>query len=369
MVVMNSVRTRQGNTTLYVGSLSLIEFLDIDCIVDRWDPSEGWSLESQGYQRELFDDHIQNIQNFLLDGLGEILPTSIIATIRDVEPHQSSFTAIDGDLGHLTILPGCHLYIIDGQHRILGMEKLLERNPGLGDFRFPVVIIDHISKVEELRQFFLINERQRRIQSNLAFALLGIAAKDNPELARSLTKKGEEWKLTATSIAIALNETSNNSWYGRVRYPGDTGDSGKIATLNSLASSIEKFLKNHDDILIDAEEIIDYLSRFWNALSGLMVSAFENPATHVIQRGVGSNAVNHLAYEIYRQRPDLRSADEDELRSFLRQAEEFFQVRNWQRGSVFVQGYLGSTGPKNLAREILVKLDLEPRWPRQRIST
>ena len=137
------------------------------------------------------------------------------------------------------------------------------------------------------------------------------AAEDDPEIARSLTKKGEEWRLTATGIAIALNETAGNCWTSHVRYPGDLNEPNKVITLNSLANSLEKFHKNRDGVSVAFDGVLNYIIRFWDAVRKLMPTAFDNPVIYTVQRGVGAAALNFLAYEIYRQRNDLTSSSNE----------------------------------------------------------
>src|SRR3990172_354407 len=205
MPIMPAVRLSQGPYTLYVGSLEAGELIST-MVVDRWDPEEGWNLDQQGYQREIYEDHIDKIISFVTGHPNEMLPTSIVATIREDESPLTSYSG--DDIGHLTIQPGCHLYIIDGQHRLIAIDRALQKDPSsaLARLRLPLVLLANVDKVDELRQFHLINDRQRRIATNLALALLATAAASDPRVAQTLTQPGEEWRLPATGIAIRLNE-------------------------------------------------------------------------------------------------------------------------------------------------------------------
>ena len=140
----------------------------------------------------------------------------------------------------------------------------------------------------------------------------------------------------------------------------------KVVNLNSLANSLEKFHKNRDGLSIAFDDVLNYLIRFWDAVGTMMPTAFDTLVNYTVQRGVGAAAVNFLAYEIYRQRDDLRTASSDEIKKLLDTAGDFFKAEEWQRGGEFVQQYLGASRPKALAREILAEIGLDPRWPKPR---
>ncbi len=190
---MPAVRFEQGPTAIYVGALPASDITDL-MIVDQWYPEKGWDLSIQGYQRVLYDDHIRDLQYFLSTYRDELLPTAVVLAGRDLEAHQLYFEG-DGPIGYLVIKPGTRFYVIDGQHRLIAIDRMLREDPSevVGAMQLPVVVLAGITKIEELRQFHLINNRQRRISTNLAFALLGTAAENDATVAKPESTEGHRW--------------------------------------------------------------------------------------------------------------------------------------------------------------------------------
>ena len=137
----------------------------------------------------------------------------------------------------------------------------------------PLIVL-YVGKVEELRQFHLINDRQRRISTSLAYALLATAASGDERVARTLIPR-KEWLLPATKLAIDLSERS--PWIGPVKLPNDPPDPMRFATLNSLANSLQYFVSNRDRVSISQAQAVGFLERFWTGLQSLMPNAFRNP--------------------------------------------------------------------------------------------
>ena len=118
MIEMPCVRLIQGGAELFIGFLPAREIVDL-MIVDKWHREEGWNLQVQGYQSQIYEDHISGIQQFLTRFSDELLPTGIVGAIRDEHRPLVTFADADGVHSKLRFQEGSHLYIVDGQHRLI----------------------------------------------------------------------------------------------------------------------------------------------------------------------------------------------------------------------------------------------------------
>jgi len=201
-------------------------------VIESWDSAKGWDIGTQGYQRESYEKHYKGIAKFLRDTPNPLLPTSILLSARTREQGELKFDIIrdsGGDaFGYLEIPDAYTLYVVDGQHRMQGFMYAVNEleQDNLRDFLLPVILICDAGKVEELSQFHLINDRQKRISTNLALALLGTVVQDRPSVAQMLVGSRGMWKMRAIMITIALNEGTEpqNVWMGRVSLPNEPRD-------------------------------------------------------------------------------------------------------------------------------------------------
>lgn len=114
MISMPAVCFQQGGVTSYIGALPARALTEL-MIVDQWHHEEGWNLDVQGYQRQIYEDHIAGLRQFISQGSNEILPTAVICTVRIDETIGPKFESNDGVIGQLVFQEGTHVYIVDGQ--------------------------------------------------------------------------------------------------------------------------------------------------------------------------------------------------------------------------------------------------------------
>src|SRR5262245_45907044 len=94
----------------------------------------------QGYQRRPQEARINQLANDLRRGRVD-LPTAVLRNIRNREARDAvQDGALRLDLLFSETALGSTLYVVDGQHRILALEKLVEENPDVwGEFMIPFV--------------------------------------------------------------------------------------------------------------------------------------------------------------------------------------------------------------------------------------
>jgi DNA sulfur modification protein DndB len=134
-------------------------------------------------------------------------------SIRKIESHlKNAPEYLDGALGVLTLQGNETLFAIDGQHRVSGIEKAIEKTPKLGDEEVTVIFVAGIiaKKREEDPEGF---ERTRRLFTTLnryakPVSKRDIIALDEDDVIAITTRRlVEETPLFRNKVSVAKNKS------------------------------------------------------------------------------------------------------------------------------------------------------------------
>ena len=170
----------------------------------------GWDLDKQGYQRAPNQKHYSRIAEFLREEGDPLLPTSALLAAREGEYGLLDFAPYDNaqpDVGKLRIPHERLLFIVDYQHRWRGIKDAVERLKcgNLLDFQVPVIIMADVSRYEEIRQFYLINSKQKRVNTDLGLALLQTMAPQASEKElMNFVGPGNKYRIRATRLTFKI---------------------------------------------------------------------------------------------------------------------------------------------------------------------
>jgi DGQHR domain-containing protein len=123
--------------------------------------------------------------------------------------------------------------IIDGQHRVAGIEAAIEDDPKLGKLELPVVIFENLTTKMCADIFLSINTEQKPVPRSLVFDLYGEASVHIVDPAA----------VRARDIAIYLNETDNSPYFGEIKFPGDPPRRGGIS-LSTVVTAIKPLVED-----------------------------------------------------------------------------------------------------------------------------
>ena len=137
---------KEGRVNLYLTVLPVSQLLQ-QCRVDYFREDN-----PRGYQRPLMKTRLKQVSAFIQHEEG-ILPISILLCIR--QPHRAEFqpeTFVDKvndgvpQLGVLGIPQSVTLWVVDGQHRLYGLEYAFKRDSveRAQDYLLPVTIVEGI---------------------------------------------------------------------------------------------------------------------------------------------------------------------------------------------------------------------------------
>lgn len=271
-----------------------------DLIEDRDFKIDFWRKEkkldkNQGYQRIPTQSRLKKIVKFIEDEKNPIFPTTILLGSRQ----KLEFKSRDGESGTLKI--NRPLWIIDGQHRILGLRKAVHKGYlEWKDKELPVIILDNFNKPEETIQFYILNTTQKRVPTDLAQRLI---RKISYEKVSPITfSPSEEWKIKGLQIIDLLNETDEeyNAWYGRIRLPNTERKKYHIVSQNSFLNSLRPLLSQ--GVLQGKEKPSDIcykiIRNYWFAIKKIIPEPFASPREYVIQKTPGVYSLHDLANRI-----------------------------------------------------------------------
>lgn len=337
-----AVRMIQDGVTVYVAAVPAHVIAEIG-VVNEYDPDKDATDESQGYQRAPSRQHASKIKTYLLDPTQKrLLPSATLLSSRT----RLSFTPVgNSEMGELELVRP--IYVVDGQHRSLGLQLAAEEDDTVGEFTVPAVILEAVDRNEEIRQFYTINKTAKGVRSDLADALLkSLGALNDP---------ARQWLETAIDVAEHLNGIRGGPWNGLIRRPNG---SGGVVSQKSMTESLKQITSS---VLrgVDAVTVAAAVNNFWEALRTHMPDAFAEPKSFVLQKSNGVFVWNEVASEYFRRRMisdrDLSTARAATELSHLEDhiTSEFWASR--AKGGI-APNYSGRGGMHALALEIISEL-------------
>ncbi len=285
-------RQKRPDVNLYVTSLPLKD------LIGRFEIDTYSAGNPRGYQRPLARSRLKQISTYMRQEEG-MLPTSIVLCIR--RPHRADFEPAvggngGGETGLLRIDDSVPLWVVDGQHRLVGLQRALEKEKEkwLADYQLPVVVVEGIDAYEEMRYFHVINTRHRGVPTDVVDRhLLSMRHAEGTAL---LERQGERdyLRARATLLTDLLNSDPNSAWRGMIRMPGERPLPQHTMRQHSMVASLtpvvgDGFIKRLSD-----DETGKLLLNYWNAAKERWLSAFETPQEYVTQKSLGAGALHQI---------------------------------------------------------------------------
>lgn len=289
-------RQKRPDVNLYVTALPVRELLG------RFTSDTYRSDNPSGYQRPVTPSRVRQVSSYLRVEEG-MLPTSIVLCIR--QPHRAHFEpggleTGGGESGLLTISPDVALWVVDGQHRLAGLERALKKDKAkwVGDYPLPVVIVEGIDQYEEMRYFHVINTRHKGVPTDVVDRhLLSMREAEGIGLIEREGEKGYQ-RARATMLTDLLNGDPSSPWRGMIRMPGEPLRPEHTMRQHSMVSSLDPVVNDALIKRVSDEEVGKLLLNYWNAARNLWGSAFELPKEYVIQKPLGAGALHQIFSDV-----------------------------------------------------------------------
>ncbi len=329
---------------------------------DVWRPEH-----RQGYQRESVRLRARKFGNYVKSN--GISPTSILLYQRDL---SNGVVFADGKI----TIPDMKsdeplLYIVDGQHRALGLEDGFARGDLDETLKFdvPAVILlkgDRDPYIEEAEQFVTINSTQKRVRTDLASQQLLKIAEQGGILKGAITDGSiidvgapkEILKLFATHVANMLTDDPSSPLYGKIVRPATArADSGLPSSSqfedslldNYVEGSVMSFAANRAYTI---GELVELLKNYWAAIFELLPSAIESPSEYHVTKTVGTHALNALIPSMFNLKRLKKVPSKEDFQKVLSTLEYMADESHWGKGGT-IGGYGGGKGAfKRLTKDL-----------------
>ncbi len=236
-------------------------------------------------QRKTNNAKVERIADFLITDPSAMFPTNIVIAIPQqvivsLEANEDGFTTIILDEIVKTELQkengNVFLTVIDGQHRIKGIERAIERlnysiqYPSSTEEKtkyqstlkrllsLQLIVTFFIDPILEYQAmiFSTINKTQTKVPENLVYSLFGLSANDTPQK-------------TSLEVVLALNGIEKSPFYNRIKLVGGNYKRGELIPLSQatmVKSILFKICKNQRESEIDRTKARDLVSDISNNL-------------------------------------------------------------------------------------------------------
>lgn len=252
------------------------------------------SMGGDGVQRDASKSRIKEIASFCSNS-DSVFPTPIIVSVYN--------NTVTLDEGNNTISFDDNTIIgevLDGQHRLLGLED--SDNSNL--FNMPVVFMFGLTPEEKAYIFSIINSKQTKVNQSLLYDLFELTSKRSPQK-------------TAHEIARSMNSMRESPFFNRLKMLGVKDVGQDLATLSqgTFAQSVMLLYSKHpnqdkeklyNDEPIDNndgtvlrhyfysgrdEVILKILLNCFTALSVVFKDEWDNPAKYILCKTTGFRGV------------------------------------------------------------------------------
>lgn len=245
-IIIKGFPVSQNGQDFIIGKAPIGEVLKYTRYTERliiaYDDEEK-PVYNEHVQRKVDSSRTRQIANFLLNDKEAIFPTNIVLDIpiNIIESQEEkdgiiSLTLIDNVAEQIEKAKrdgndkaDIFVTIIDGQHRIRGIEvaieelaKQISKASNSDEQERLKAQLDNLLRMELVVSFFIdkdlefqamtfstINRTQRRVSQDLVYELFGLTSEDSPQK-------------TALEVALALNAHPKSPFYRRIKLYGGT---------------------------------------------------------------------------------------------------------------------------------------------------
>ncbi|MEM2182345.1 MAG: DGQHR domain-containing protein [Thermoproteota archaeon] len=240
----------------------------------------------EGYQRQPLESRVKptkgSVVKYILEEMG-VFPTSVLLNVRDTKLEFRSEGKITENIeyGALNIGDKTVFWIIDGQHRIEALKRAQKEHPELSEYPLPVTITNMKNKFEELVQFYIVNSRQKKIPT-------GIAYRHMQRMYQEVKIKGEykwlenvilgpvqERQALASEVVDYLDAEISSPFAGAIRYQGEDKEEWHLVNDDVLIRYISTLFREKALSSMRPEELADLLVMYWSAIKELYPKPFD----------------------------------------------------------------------------------------------
>ena len=212
----------------------------------------GRDNEEGAVQRVLSPIRLKSIEEYVLKGNTFFTPFFLNWTNQEF-----GITVKNGNIS-VPLVPNS-AQVLDGQHRLAGLERAMKKDPSVENQEVMVVLSNLLNTKEAASVFLNINTEQRPVPKSLIYDLFGVINEDEPELPL----------VRAKDIAMALQYDEKSPYLNSVKMPGSMRGVGLI-DLSTIVNSIRPLLEEDGAFkkfrLLNLENQVTVVLNYFNAI-------------------------------------------------------------------------------------------------------
>ena len=315
-----------------------------------------------GYQREHSITRARKFANFIANKENGISPTNILIYLR-----QNYEPVING--GNISIPDEAPLFIVDGQHRTVGISEayklgILDENE---DFDVPISLLiwnpeksPDDQKLEEAMQFYTINTQLKRPRTDLAHQYIYRVQQvkngpigPNTKLPMDLKKKD----YVPFEIYIAEQLYKSGPWKNLIIPPN--GHEEAPISQGSFTDSLGPVLEFAQNAGLTMGDVIELINNYWSAITELCPESHEDWDNSLLMKTSGVFSLHlFLPLLLTRKRNLGNLPTKQQLQEILSNLSEHFSDSFWnaQNGEASKFGG-GKKAFTEIYRDIIEELD------------
>lgn len=260
-----------GDIPTYTFSMKVADILTLHYVAVR-----GKDEEEGAVQRPLSKRRISSIKEYILEGNTFFNSFILNWTERQYEPKiESEFIEIP--------LIDSAAQVIDGQHRLAGLEEAIEEDLNVGERDIIVTLCIGLKTHQAAKIFLNINTEQKPAPKSLIFDLFGEVNDDESHAVNR-----------ATDIARELNDDPKSPLYKLIKFPGSPRGVGRIE-LSTFVTAFKEDLKPGGTFHLYKLRTLDHqktaIFNFFEAIRDFYVEAklWNNKSQNPFLRAAGFN--------------------------------------------------------------------------------
>lgn len=275
----------RGARDTFVGVLTFGE------LVARYQIPHRVHATDEGYQRKPSASRVNKLARDLHARRVD-LPTAVLLSVRDAD----LYPRLDSSGRYILSVPdngSRPFYVVDGQHRIEALRKVMDEDPDgdWAEFKVPAVVIFGADRGVEMDQFHIVNSNAKSISTDLALDLLKTRATKDDAFRKYLDSVGESWKVISQDLTERVSR--RGVWNGRIRFPNES--KGKtLINSNSFVTSLRRALEQENFATYLPEQRADIIDAYWSGIKEALPECFEDPASYNVQRTIGVYVLHYL---------------------------------------------------------------------------
>ena len=241
------LQVKLGDTLAYIFMMKVRDLQYIKYIAVR-----GRDNEEGAVQRVLSPIRLKSIEEYVLKGNTFYTPFFLNWT------NQDHGIKVENGIIAIPLVPNS-AQVLDGQHRLAGLERAMKKDPSVEEQEVMVVLSNLLNTKDAASVFLNINTEQRPVPKSLIYDLFGVINENEPELPL----------VRAKDIALALQMDEKSPYLNSVKMPGSMRGVG-IIDLSTIVNAIRPLLEDDGAFkkyrILNLENQVTIVLNYFNAI-------------------------------------------------------------------------------------------------------